>query len=156
MIEENPAGAESGTPAWWHKNGAKMRPMFGGGEKTLRIYSDSALLVISPNEHPRSDRDRWLVAWEIRRISPCGINGKTVMSTKALRRAFGLEEGTDEASDDLVRHYGADSAEQGCYIRSGNYLNIPGPGTARNGDPNASVLLDEDIKEGIRYILELP
>lgn len=156
MIEKNPTGACGDAPVWWHHNGAEMRPLFGGEDKKIEIYSDSALLTISPNEHSRDDRDLWLVTWEIRRLSPCGINGKTTMSTEALCRAFALAEGTAKSSDWLLQHYGADSAEQERYIRSGDYLNIPGPGTGRDGDPNVSVLLDEDIREAVRHILGLP
>ena len=156
MGEGKPEKACGDAPVWWHQNGVKMRPLFGGGDRTLQVFADAATLTISPNEHSRNDRDRWLVAWEIRRISPCGINGKTAMSAETLCRAFGLAEGTAKSSAWLLQHYGADSAEQGCYIRSGDCLNIPGPGTGRDGDPNISVLLDEDIKEAARHILGLP
>lgn len=155
MEEGKPAKAHGDAPAWWHPNGIRMRPLTDFQHHSLLIFSDSATLTISPDEES-CDRDHWLITWEIRRRSPCSVNGKTRMSTKSLCRAFGLMEGTADSGQKLLRPYGADSAEDGCYIRAGKYLNIPHPGTGCDGDPNISILLDEDIQELVRQLLGLP
>lgn len=155
MTDKKPTKTHDVVPAWWHPNGAKMRPLSDLQHRSLQVVSNSATLTISPDEESR-DRDQWLITWEIRRRSLYGITARIKTSTESLRRAFGLKEGTAESGRKFLRPYGADSAEEGRYIRAGNYLNIPHPGTGRDGDPNISILLDEDIQELLRQLLDLP
>lgn len=142
-------------PVWWHPDGVRMRPLSGYQEHKLQIFSDRAVLAISPDEDSH-EHGIWFLAWRITRTSALSIEVKLKIPEEILRRAFALDRGPHGSDEWLLKHYGADSAARGYYIRAGNYLNIPGPGTGRDGDPNVSILLDEDIQELLRGLLELP
>jgi len=144
-------------PAWFNRHGAEMhffdlRPE----SKTLIIKGSAAHLMIRPADPGNYGPDRWWLIWEIRFFLRQHAAGEIAVLTEALRRAFGLTDGADESGKWLVDRYGGDSAEQCCYIRQGNHLNIPGPGTGHDGDPNISIFLEDDIKNAVRQLLELP
>jgi len=155
MEEGKPAKARGDAPAWWHLNGTKMRPLSDFQHRLLHIISDSATLTISPDEN-HLERKIWLLSWEITRVSALGIKIELKMPTEVLCRAFALDDDPSSSDEYLLKHYGAGAAERGYYIRAGNYLNIPGPGTGSDGDPNISILLDDDIQELLRELLGLP
>ncbi len=154
MEEGKPKKTCSDAPVWWHPNGMMMRPMSGYQEHKLQIFSDRAVLTISPAEDPR-EHNIWLLDWKITRISAFTISVKLKIPEKILRHAFALDDGPYESDEWLLKHYGADAAERGYYVRAGNYLNIPGPGTGHDGDSNISIFLRPDIKEAVRQLLEL-
>ncbi len=54
----------------------------------------------------------------------------------------------------LVGRYGGNSAVQSKFIRWGNFLNIPCPGTGHDGDPNVSIYVTDEIREAVRKLLE--
>ena len=77
------------------------------------------------------------------------------MTEEQLRVMFGLDNDfvTPGHSQWLIKEYEADVAEQTLFIRKGNYLNIPCPGTAHDGDPNVSIELDDEIKEKVKELI---
>lgn len=95
----------------------------------------------------------WNVAWKVKHSYRKHVTGLTVMHDQTLARAFGLEDDIYNHSLWLISGYGGTSAEQGQYIRYRDYLNINCPGTGHDGDPNVSIVLDEQIKQAIRQIL---
>jgi len=144
---------EWGLPVWFHHHGIKLRVFYlnSTGDKSLIIKGSAAQLVIAPYGD-----DRWTVRWEIVWGRHEEVSGHITMLTETLRRAFGLADGTAESGEWILSRYGGDSAEQHRYLRWRDCLNIPGPGTGHDGDPNISVLLRDDIKEAVRQLLELP
>lgn len=79
--------------------------------------------------------------------------GQVEMDSCQLAAAFGLSDESGDFGDWLIERYRADSAEQRLWIRYGNQLNIPGPGTGHDGDPNISIELDGDIKKAVVAII---
>ena len=63
-----------------------------------------------------------------------------------VRSAFGLIDDSGKYGKWLIDRYGAEAAEQMKYIRWGNFLNIPCPGTGNYGDPNISIKINGDIQ----------
>lgn len=82
--------------------------------------------------------------------------GVVFFNDKHLRSAFNLQETcqTEQHSLWLIDRFGGDCASQANYIRYKDYLNIPCPGTGHDGDPNISIMLDKDIRDAVRDMLE--
>lgn len=77
------------------------------------------------------------------------------MGNQIVAAAFGLTDylPMQLPGDFLLEKYGGDVACQFLFIRWQDYLNIPGPGTGHDGDPNISIKLTDEIKEAIRALL---
>ena len=84
------------------------------------------------------------------------------MSTKNLRCAFGLSDEEDYDGSRAtflpwrntnIERYGGTCFYQGVFLRYEYFLNIPGPGTGNDGNPNISVELDDGIKNAVRQLL---
>lgn len=136
-------------PVWWHHHGTKLRPDksgFDGRNKTLTLKASAAEVLIQA----AADGGGWRIDYEIRHSSDTLITGRLWMSDANLRTAFGLSNECEaEFGQCIIDAHGGDVACQGRYIRCGNWLNLPGPGTGHDGDANVSILLDEEIKEAI-------
>ena len=91
----------------------------------------------------------WYLEWVIIHSSQERVDGKVMMSTDALKSAFVFADTTSRGSRWLIERYGGEVAEQGKFIRWKNFLNIPGPGTGQDGDPNISIFLDDVIKNSV-------
>lgn len=132
-------------PAWWHKRGLHMKET-PPSDGALVAESGSAELLIY-----NIGRDSCVVQWEIVHIvGLSSVEGKTRMGYKDLIVAFDLDpQGLAKTSGDadwLKERYDADVAVPGMFIRKGDYLNIPAPGSGCDGDPNLSMKLTEAIK----------
>lgn len=140
-------------PDWYHHHGTKV----GVDEKSVSatsvaFCSNAARLEI------RLAGEKWMVEWEIKFEAPnAGVWGRVYMADETLCGAFGIPRAKEDRgarhSSWLASRYRADSAVQGAYIRKGNYLNIPGPGTGHDGDPNISILLDDQIRNAVRRLI---
>lgn len=146
-----------GMPIWCHHHGSKMRvEKFDHPNHTLVIAGSAAKVTITKvSIHP--DTKGWFVDWEVVQWMPCneGTRGRSFFNDKDLAAAFGLSDESGKYGQWLINRYGADSAEQGKYIRWKDYLNIPCPGTGHDGDPNVSIHLDQQIKDAVRKLLGL-
>ncbi len=140
-------------PKWWHHHGIKMRVEKLSQANKLLIITGSAASIRITSRTMRND-DGWYVKWEVLFDRDCKVNGQVWMATDNLRAAFGLSENSGKFGQWLIDRFGADSAEQGMYIRYKDYLNIPCPGTGHDGDPNVSILLDDKIKEAVSKLFE--
>jgi len=145
------------TPAWFHRHGIKMQyEFFDPQRQTLLLKSSAASVIIRKASWVYSDVEGWLVNWEIVQFKPheVGSRGRTWFSDRSLERAFYLSDDPgDGLSEWLLRRFGADSAEQGKFIRWRKFLNIPCPGTGNDGDPNVSIYIDEEIQNAVRQLL---
>lgn len=141
-------------PSWQSAKGYKMALAPASGVGVI-IKSTTACLWIKPG----SDDDHWEVTWSVDHGSS-NIRGAHCFSQQDLRRAFGIEDGhrQDPYIKNLNRIAGTicDAACPGAYYRYGQFLNIPGPGTGVQGDPNISIVLDEEIVEAVRNLLAMP
>ncbi len=149
-----------GGPVWWHHHGAKVMVKSRVPEdKTLILGSRNAAIV---EISMCMGREGWHVKWGIKFGPEEKVQGTVWMSTKDLRCAFGLSDEEDYNDgraallswrDTNIMRYGGTCFRQGQYIRFEDFLNIPGPGTGNDGDPNISIELDDEIKQAVRQLL---
>ncbi len=141
-------------PAWWHHHGTKMRrDEFHPKEKLLAIVGSAATLKISKST-TKGCEHYWQIEWEVRQSLSEFSAGVVLFTNDDLSTAFGLKKVVVPShSTHLIRRYGGDRAFQGKYFGSGDYLNIPMPGTGHDGDPNISIDIDDAIKDAIRQLL---
>ncbi|MEK7514477.1 MAG: hypothetical protein AAB587_01510 [Patescibacteria group bacterium] len=143
-----PMGELKKGPKWWNRHQGIML--------NVRELSDGKLVIapILPSEARveitrQSDAGggRWLVSWERIVHNPYRkVTGSAIFTDEDLTGAFKLSLGSSGGSSDkLRRRFKADFAEEGKYIRRGDFLNIPGPGTGEDNDPNVSILLGTQI-----------
>ena len=140
-----------GIPIWCHHHCGKM-----GIEKTesslLKLAGSAAFLeIVNPTLF--SGKRYCKVLWEILFAVEEKVNGQVLFSDAHLRAAFGLSNEMKVSSDWLLEKYGGDVAAQGCFIRYQQFLNIPGPGTGNDGDPNISIENNEEMKNAIAALL---
>lgn len=145
-----------GVPVWCHHHGSKMRVEKIDLEKGTLVIAGSAAEVIIQKVSIHPDTKGWNVDWEVVQWKPNneGARGRAFFTDKDLAAAFDLSSESGKFGQWLIGRYGADSAEQGKYIRFKGFLNIPCPGTGHDGDPNVSIHLDEEIKDAVRQLLE--
>lgn len=141
-------------PQWWHPRGREMtvavlQPL---DARKLRLAGSAqhwTWLEIGPGHLAGTRR----VSWRVRHTTEDHAAGVVEVLESDLRRAFGLDGSWNSDADPLIFIYRADLAAPGKYIRLGPYLNIPCPGTGRNGDPNISILVTPEIQEAVRLFL---
>ena len=139
-------------PDWCHSHCAKMQQVsLDVNLHVLAIRGSAAFLRISPANLDASEG--WFVEWEITHGPWSTSSGRVIMDRNELEAAFGLSEETGKDGNWLLERYGGDSAVQGKFMRSGNYLNIPCPGTGHDGDPNISIELSDNIRDAVRQLL---
>lgn len=144
-----------GYPEWFHHHGTKMQvEKLDKDNHTLIIAGSAAHINMSPMFNADRINKGWYVDWEVVHSGDTKVNGRTFMTKEDLSAAFGLSDGSGRFGDWLIERFGADSANQHEYIRWGNFLNIPCPGTGHDGDPNVSIYLDDEIKEAVKGLLK--
>lgn len=137
-------------PMWWHSHGDKFRldnDQTSFADKKVVLTASAASLTIQYN-----GPDHWLISWTI--VTYGKTYGQTTMTNRELLSAFSNTGKTaDESSHWLISQYGGDYAAQGKCIRWKHFLNIPCPGTGHDGDPNVSILLDENMTQAVIRLL---
>lgn len=147
-----------GTPEWFHRGGVKMTVCAYDPVKyqvVISSTSDAARVVVRP-----APARNWIVVeWRIRFSVSTGVEGSIWMPVEECKAAFGIRDDLPKSpkgsiDDHFIRRFGATVAVSGCFIRTGNFLNIPCPGIGMIGDPNVSVLLDDEITRAVGRMLE--
>lgn len=143
---------EHGCPVWWNQNAKNV------GVSSYVPNGSNLNLNIDGNTHVSIERKQGIpgtfyfdVTWETKSMidshSDYQIHGKIFLTKSEFEGAFGLiDDYQDKDSRWLTQRYGADSVSQGKFIRYQSFLNIPSPGTGKLGDPNASILITEEIR----------
>ena len=144
------SSTETKSPAWWHPNGRKLficqnyREFIVLGSRAAELKITS----LSPND--------WKVEWKIthsRSHRECS-SGFRVLNQEELMAAFGLKESCESDYSEFLTTYKADCGRPGMYVRAGNYLNLPCPGTGLDYDPNLSILVNKEIQGAISKLIE--
>jgi hypothetical protein len=146
----------NGAPEWFHGKGRKMEAMKLNAEKGTFIIANGkvAKLIIKKSPETYGDGGRkWLVAWRIVFSAGEGVRGLIYFSDDILAMAFGLSR-KPGINKEALEYYGADSVIQEAFIRRGNCLNIPGPGTGGDGDPNISIRIYQKTKDAVKQLLK--
>ena len=143
-------------PIWYHHHGSKMFvEKLDQKKHVLVIIGSAAKVSIRKASSVYPNTKGWFVDWEVVQCKPYeeGVRGRSQFNDEDIEAAFGLFEASGKCGDWLIERFGADAAEQGKYIRWKQFLNIPGPGTGHDGDPNVSIEIDEEIQNAVRQLL---
>jgi hypothetical protein len=110
-------------------------------EARVEIKNSKARVLITPS-FGGGFTGLWNVSWEINHDCLAKVAGSFVMNSGKLWSAF-----VEESKDPAFTQY------QGHWYRRGEFLNIPCPGTGRDGDPNLSILLNNEIFWAVRNLI---
>lgn len=107
------------------------------------------------------------IQWELRHSAEEMTMGTRVVSEDDLRGMFGLPLAPDAYSCDHphIRWAHAcvsatgDSFEQvighsGYFLRADDFLNVPGPGIGKDGDPNISIEITVAMRDAVQNFME--
>ena len=149
---------EMGIPEWYHHHGWKMRLReLDLITPRLRIEGcAAAVTILSTNTYEKTRLESpWFVDWRVNQCTPTEeiVQGRRRFGNKELTAAFGLTDEQFYTTSWMLNRYQGTTAAQGLFIRFEDYLNIPGPGTGHDGDPNVSILLDREIKKAVQQLL---
>ncbi len=149
------------SPSWWSAKGINMKVdgvvLERGKHPIVNIAIGSAARVsIFQCGSRRGDFE---VQYHIEHCDGSHSAGNIIMDRADLARAFGLINGFGQGFSHggaALREMGyeLDAASQGKYVRLGDYLNIPHPGTGLVGDPNVSVEIKPEMKSAIQALLD--
>lgn len=123
------------------------------GENRLILEGSVAYLQIDRGHPNRDGPDTWVISWRISEGGTEFSSGARIFSGTELAAAFDLNDWTGDYRSFLFDKHGAHAAMQGKFIRIGKYLNIPGPGTGHDGDPNISIFVSPAIQGAVRELL---
>ena len=146
----------SGIRNWFHRHGSKMKVSTVSLVKPSITIASNAAKIIIKEAFERQPSKRVVRNWEIFEFTPYDevVRGRRLFSSEELAAAFCIAANSGDHGQQLIDRYGAHSAEQGLYIRWGNFLNIPCPGTGMDGDPNVSIFITDEIRDAVSNLLE--
>lgn len=126
------------------------------GERADLAFRSAESICASVRINQVHKRDKYTLSWHISHkggLDPAFTAGAIETNSLELRRMFCLDDGVEEADRWMTRQYRGTTAVQGKYLRQDRYLNIPGPGTGRDGDANISVFVSDGIMKSVRDLL---
>lgn len=153
LFRKPPTQGKPGMPEWFHHHGTKFRVnrrLSTIGH--LHLEASAASLIILRRERGKPEFEiRWQVVFSLMEKA----EGRLLMTKEMLESAFGISNKlTSITAEWIINRYGGSVAHQGQYIRWDNFLNIPGPGLGHDGDPNVSVMIDDEIREYLHLFLD--
>jgi hypothetical protein len=143
---------EAGSPpAWWHVHGFKMDLQkidqhmnlhhaflsIGTRVASVQIAADDSGRTMSFSLH-------WSLIHSRGRVA-----GTIYMFADVLAAIFGMTDVIPLGSESFVTKYKATTGVRGIFLRQGNYLSLPCPGTGADGDPNISLYLTPEIRTAV-------
>lgn len=154
-MEKEPEMAEFG-PIWWVSHGTKMREAPHGSPKgELVLEGSAARLRISRFYNTRAEIEGWCVEYKIEHGCgrPFQTTGDVWMNDEELAAAFGVTDDFRQNNFYIIDRFGGTVAKQRKFIRYREFLNIPGPGTGYQGDPNISIKLYPETIAAVQNLL---
>lgn len=137
-----------GQPIWCHNHSHKVTLEVTGLRNDLLVFQGSAVELII-----RRRRSGWMVSWLVIHSRNEQAQGQVYFGDEDLLKAFGLSDSIPDYGRSLVERFGGTTANQGKFIRYKNWLNIPGPGTGNDGDPNLSLEVDLEMQEAVKKMV---
>lgn len=138
-------------PSWFHRHGYKLAiESFDPEKLALTLASTATQLIVTPH-----GRGQFLVRWRITNSKSERAEGVIVFTTDRLKAAFMVPVTLPSEYQQFLANYDATHGVPGYFVRRGRFLNIPCPGTARDGDPNLSVFVSDDMIEAAKEITRL-
>ena len=140
-----PVFSDLNVPDWYHFHGNKLKAKIEQG--TLVIKSKTTTVRIRQT-FAEDCCAVWNVEYHILHSLDNFSSGNIVMTQEDFKSAFGISEDCDHLfGQHIINRFGGNVACQGKYIRFGDFLNIPCPGTGCDGDPNVSINLDPEVRK---------
>jgi len=136
-------------PHWWVSHGGKME---------VKRRSNLRLLLKSSTSELELSRDdgsgTFTVFYRLHHGSGSTEHQINGLHETEVKEMFALENGgrSDYQIFAPLTTY-ADAALPGAYCRQAGYLNIPHPGAGKQGDPNLSVHITEEIRTAVQDFL---
>lgn len=95
----------------------------------------------------------WVLVWELS-YGLFDVYGRIAMFwERELLKAFchrpAVVEDETGNSQRLIRRFGGNAVHDGKFIRWNRFLNIPGPGTGDDRNPNISIYITEEIEKAV-------
>ncbi len=140
-----------GVPDWHHPKSWKVQ-LEKADAAYIVITAPAARLTIVELIDAESI-NKWIVRWEIFSKGEQSQRGEIVMNARQLCAAFALTEKWEDSDQWWTGAYQEIASAEGMYFRYDRWLNIPGPGTGKDGDPNISICLDAEMKKAITYMI---
>ncbi|OGY29452.1 MAG: hypothetical protein A3F35_01055 [Candidatus Woykebacteria bacterium RIFCSPHIGHO2_12_FULL_45_10] len=145
-------------PIWFRRDGLEMQILATSNPQQGRLLIEGAggYLEIWPIKAAK-DSPQWGLRWKVGQSVPFRIEGSLVFTDQELSAAFGLIDYVEQEPDCLwvINQFGGNSTAAGKFLRWKEFLNIPGPGTGRAGDPNLSVRITQEMKDAVLQLLTL-
>jgi hypothetical protein len=140
-------------PAWWCPTHAHFRVDFekiGKVKRVLLVNDINDTIVVTFH---RKSTNEWAV--EYTKLIP-GRNDsvhRTIhMSRRELESAFDLTE-TPKNEPAWSARFDLEVGVEGCFARTGNFLNVPNPNVSLEKDSSISIQLTARIKQAIGHLL---
>ena len=141
-----------GVPEWFHPCGSLMKLTdIDRLSWWIRFEAPNAVLVIQLEPSLQGFYLAWVLGSD-EKID--AVKGRVLLTLSEMQSAFGFTDVCDTRFVPLIKRFGGCCASQGRFIRWQNYLNIPCPGTGRDGDPNISIELTPEIKAAVQELLD--
>lgn len=161
IIPSTPALTPLGYPYWYHNGGDEViyigMKAANAPSRVFLLKSKSVELFIYKDWASPQQEESWMVKYHIKHpLIPTYTEGLVLMTTQELKTAFGLSGDCDaDYGQGVIDVCGGDVAKEGTYLRFQEYLNIPGPGYGRDGDPNISIRVGKGTKNALGEFLDL-
>ena len=136
-----------GISTWCHPKGREMEVRTRRLDQHYLVFESRSATLRIMGRTPGKDK-QWLVSYEIRHGAVDKTTGLFVFSSGELRTAFGLSEESGYRGNFVQGKFTARNKGR---IR---YLNIPGPGTGKDGDSNISIHLDKKGRDAVQELLD--
>lgn len=151
IFRQLPFGLSDGIPDWHHPQSYRIH-LEKADSSHVVIQAPAARFTIVE----LLDADtiyKWIARWEILFSEGTGTRSEIVMSAQDLCEAFALNEHTECEGRWWANPHQDIASRKGVYFRYDRYLNIPGPGTGQDGDPNISIFLTAEIKKAVTHLV---
>lgn len=141
-------------PIWWHPGGINIE-IESLSDNSVHLKSRFVRLSFIKEYASQGVIIEWHIhsLLDSHALEKHHYQGKMSFDMPTAAAAFGMVDLCHRSSAWMIDFYGAQAARQGFFIRYGDYLSIPGPGTGRDGDSNLSLFLEPDIKEWFLKLL---
>jgi len=146
MKEKEPELNDYGQPNWFHAHGTKMRLQKDECIDGRLVVIKGSAAIVRIGASPVAG---WfIVEWRLAHPLFTETSGRAFFDDSELAAAFGLLDNFG-SSEWLIDRFGGTVAKKCKFIRWKEFLNITGPGTGLDGDPNVSIRLSEEIKTAL-------
>jgi hypothetical protein len=124
-------------PDWFNQRGTQTKLKYTGVMKDIVVLQGEAMEIVVIRQQPCG----WSIRWRVKnKISVGYVGGEVFLSEEDMKAAWGVREPREQINGNKGV-FGKD----GVYARQDKFLSFPAMGGGKDGNPNASVYLTDDI-----------